>query len=273
MNMAIFPPIDQNGPLSQWVRVGTTNIVIPTEAHSPTSPVSPIWSSVPLGASRGKLCWLKHFICRAKRQGEMVSGTDHRAATMQSNKQTNLPHYAKTKRFFINLSCNVPVGKWIGMERVSGCSGKATQGNKTTTTRTYQHAGGPSSFPIQCFDLRSCNKSVWEGWGRIERQAEQPNCLPKNWPGCGGCHVAMWLGFVVCLPGACTQGRANPWWSKLPKAARKNSTSSVQSAPACWLMVQTCRGHVKLLPAMYKAHRSGRFKKCVESVRKEYRYV
>ena len=39
----------------------------------------------------------------------MVSGTD--GAAMQSNKQTNLPHYdsaagvAKTKRFFISLTC------------------------------------------------------------------------------------------------------------------------------------------------------------------------
>ena len=86
MPIHLPPPIDQNGPLSQWVRVGTTNIVIPTPVdHSPTG------SSVPLAAPTQNL-WLKHFIWRGKRQGERVSETDG-AAAIAKQQQTNLPHH------------------------------------------------------------------------------------------------------------------------------------------------------------------------------------
>lgn len=90
-----------------------------------------------------------------ERDKERVSGTDGAAMKESNNNKTYL---TRTKRFFINLPCNVPVGKWKGMERVSGCSGKAPQGNKTTT----YHAG-PPSFPIQSFEQQSCISSVWEG--------------------------------------------------------------------------------------------------------------
>jgi hypothetical protein len=190
----------------------------------------PTWSSVPLAAPTQNL-WLKHFICRGKRQGERVSGGTVGAAVQSNNDQAyltiillthndqsfqhqngyliNIPCNvsvgkwngkervsgtvgAASKKesnnnqayltiiliihndqslqhqngFLINIPCNIPVGKWNGMKRVSGCGySSSQQGNKTTT----YHAG-PSSIQIQCLEQQSSHKSVWEGWGRIERQ-------------------------------------------------------------------------------------------------------